>query len=432
MTDKPKGRLATLFSQLYFLVILGALLGILVGFVKPGLGEALRPLGDGFIKLIRMLLAPIIFGTIVAGIAQMGDLKKVGKVGLKALIYFEVVSTLALVIGLVVANVLRPGDGISVHVNVSDSESLAGFTPAVTQQSIAGFFLDIIPSTFVDAFVKGNLLPVILIALLSGCALARMGERGKSIAGAIDKILQVFFGMVRIVMWLAPVGAFGGMAFTVGKYGMSSLKSLGWFVAGVYFTSVCFIGVVLGGIAWLNRVSLWKFLAYIKDEILIVFATCSTEAVLPRMMVKLEKLGCARPIVGLVLPAGYTFNADGTAIYLTLGALFVAQATNTHLSLSDQLLILGVLMLTSKGSAGVASAGFVTLAATLASMNKIPMAGLALLLGVERFVNAARAVTNLIGNGIATITVARWERAFDEKQAAAVLDGRIKDQAIEP
>jgi DAACS family dicarboxylate/amino acid:cation (Na+ or H+) symporter/aerobic C4-dicarboxylate transport protein len=222
------------------------------------------------------------------------------------------------------------------------------------------------------------------------------------------------------------------MAFTVGKYGMSSLKSLGWFVAGVYFTSVCFIGVVLGGIAWLNRVSLWKFLVYIKDEILIVFATCSTEAVLPRMMVKLEKLGCARPVVGLVLPAGYTFNADGTAIYLTLGALFVAQATNTHLSLSDQFLILGVLMLTSKGSAGVASAGFVTLAATLASMNKIPMAGLALLLGVERFVNAARAVTNLIGNGIATITVARWEGAFDEVKAAAVLDGKVKDQAIEP
>ena len=429
MTDKPKGRLAKLFGQLYFLVIVGALLGILVGFVKPDLGQALRPLGDGFIKLIRMLLAPIIFGTIVAGIAQMGDLKKIGKVGLKSLIYFEVVSTLALVIGLIVANVLRPGDGINVQVSVPDSDALAGYAPGVSPQNVAGFFLDLIPSTFVDAFAKGNLLPVILIALLFGCVLAQMGERGKSIAGAVDAVLQVFFGMVRIVMWLAPIGAFGGMAFTVGKYGVSSLKSLGWFVAGVYFTSVCFIAVVLGGIAWLNRVSLWKFLAYIKDEILIVFATCSTEAVLPRMMVKLEKLGCARPVVGLVLPAGYTFNADGTAIYLTLGALFVAQATNTHLSLPDQLLILGVLMLTSKGSAGVASAGFVTLAATLASMNKIPMAGLALLLGVERFVNAARAVTNLIGNGIATIVIARWEKAFDEKQAAAVLDGRVNEPA---
>lgn len=431
MTDKPKGRLAALFGQLYFLVLLGALLGILVGFLNPHLGEALKPLGDGFIRLISMLLAPIIFGTIVAGIAQAGDLKKIGRVGLKALIYFEVVSTLALVIGLIVANVLQPGAGMNVDPSSLNRESLANYASDAKQLTVTGFFLNVIPSTFVDAFVKGNMLQVIVIALLFGCAVAKLGERGKPVARAVDSILQVLFGMVRIVMWLAPIGAFGAMAFTVGKYGVSSLKSLGWFIAGVYITSLCFIGVVLGGIARLNRVSLWKFLKYIRDEIVIVFATCSTEVVLPRMMAKMEKLGCARPVVGLVLPAGYTFNADGTAIYLTLAALFVAQATNTHLLLSDQLLILGVLMLTSKGSAGVAGAGFVTLAATLASMNKIPLAGLALLLGVDRLVNAARAVTNLIGNGIATITVARWESAFDEKQAAAMLDGRAKEPAAE-
>jgi aerobic C4-dicarboxylate transport protein len=430
VTDQPKGRLATLFGHLYFQVILGTLLGILVGFLKPGLGEALKPLGDGFIKLIRMLLAPIIFGTIVVGIAKMGDLKKIGRVGIKALIYFEIVSTLALVIGLIVANVLKPGAGMNVDASTLDTKSLATYTSAAKQQDVTTFFMDMIPSTFAEAFVKGNMLPVIVIAVLTGFAVAQLAERGKKVVEAIDRFLQVLFEMVRIVMRLAPIGAFGAMAFTVGKYGVSSLKSLGWFVAGVYFTTVCFIVVVLGGIAWLNRVSLWRFLKYIKEEIIIVFATCSTEAVLPRMMVKLEELGCARPVVGLVLPAGYTFNADGTAIYLSMAALFVAQATNTHLSLPDQLLILGVLLFTSKGSAGVAGAGFITLAATLASMDKIPMAGLALLLGVDRFVNAARAVTNLIGNGIATITVARWERAYDEKRASALLDGKVKEQGV--
>jgi aerobic C4-dicarboxylate transport protein len=430
VTDKPKGRLATLFGQLYFQVIVGALLGILVGFLNPGLGEALKPLGDGFIKLIRMLLAPIIFGTIVVGIAKMGDLKKIGRVGIKALIYFEVVSTLALVIGLVVANVLKPGAGMNVDPNTLDTQSLATYTSA-KPQDVTSFFLDIIPSTFVDAFVKGSMLQVSLVALLAGFALAALAERGKTTVAGIDHVLQVLFGIVGIVMRLAPIGAFGAMAFTIGKYGVSSLKSLGWLMAGVYFASLFFIVVVLGGIAWLNHVSFWKFLKYIKDEIVIVFATCSTEAVLPRMMIKLENLGCARPVVGLVLPAGYTFNADGTAIYLSLAALFVAQATNTRLSLPDQLLILGVLLFTSKGSAGVAGAGFITLAATLASMNKIPLAGLALLLGVDRFVNAARAVTNLIGNGIATITIARWEKAYDEERASAVLDGRVKDEAME-
>jgi Na+/H+-dicarboxylate symporter len=430
VTDQPKGRLTTLFGHLYIQVILGTLLGVLVGFLKPDLGESLKPLGDGFIKLIRMLLAPVIFGTIVVGMARMGDLKQIGRVGIKALVYFEIVSTLALVIGLIVANVVKPGVGMNVDARELDAQALANYTSAAKQQDVTTFFLDMIPATFGEAFVKGNMLPVILIAVLTGLAVAQLNEAGKKLVEAIDRFLQVLFGMVRIVMRLAPIGAFGAIAYTVGKYGVSSLKSLGWFIAAVYFTSICFIAVVLGGIAWLNRVSLWKFLKYIKEEIVIVFATCSTEAVLPRMMVKLEELGCARPVVGLVLPAGYTFNADGTAIYLTLAALFVAQATNTHLSLPDQLIILGVLLFTSKGSAGVAGAGFITLAATLASMNKIPMAGLALLLGVDRFVNAARAVTNLIGNGIATITVARWERAYDEKRAAGVLDGKMKEQGI--
>lgn len=421
--DKPKNKVLRLFGQLYFQVILGVLAGILVGWLNPDLGESLKPLGDGFIKLIKMLLAPIIFGTIVVGIVKMGNMKEVGRVGIKALVYFEVVSTLALIIGLVIVNVLQPGAGMNIDPTTLDTQSLAAYTSAAKSQDVVSFFMDIIPSSVGDAFVKGNMLPVILFALLFGLALAQLPDRGKTIVEVIDSILAGLFGIVRMVMWLAPIGAFGAMAFTVGKYGPGSLRPLGKLIAGVYATSFVFIVVVLGIIARLARVSLWKFLKYIRDEIVIVFATSSTEAVLPRMMVKLERLGCAKPVVGLVLPTGYTFNADGTSIYLTMAAIFVAQATNTHLSLANQLLVLAVLLLTSKGSAGVAGAGFVTLAATLSTMDKIPVAGIALLLGVDRFINVARAVTNLIGNGIATIVVARWEKAFDEKQASAVLNG---------
>jgi Na+/H+-dicarboxylate symporter len=426
-----KGKLATLFGHLYFQVILAVLLGIIIGFLQPTLGESLKPLGDGFIKLIRMLLAPIIFGTIVVGIAKMGNLREIGRVGIKALIYFEVVSTLALVIGLIVVNVLKPGAGMNIDPATLDTKSLATYTAAANQQDVVGFFLDIIPSSILDAFVKNNMLQVIFFAVLFGLALAHLPDRGKTIVEVTDSVLHGLFGIVRMIMRLAPIGALGGIAFTVGKYGLGSLMPLGRLVAGVYLTSLIFIFAVLGGIARLGRVPFWKFLRYIKDEIAIVFATSSTEAVLPQMMAKLEHLGCAKPVVGLVLPTGYTFNADGTAIYLTMAAIFVAQATNTHLSLGDQLLVLGVLMLMSKGSAGVAGAGFVTLAATLASMDKIPVAGITLLLGVDRFVNAARAVTNLIGNGIATITVARWEGAFDLNRASAVLDGEAHDPAID-
>ena len=417
-----QSKLAALFGHLYFQVILGVVVGIVIGCVNPALGEALKPLGDGFIKLIKMLLAPIIFGTIVVGIAKMGNLREIGRVGIKALVYFEVVSTIALLIGLVVVNVLKPGVGMNVNLGSLDAKSLATYTSAAKQHGVAEFFLNIIPSSVLDAFVQGNMLQVILFSVLFGLALAHLPERGKLVVNVIDSALHGLFGIVRMIMYLAPLGALGAIAFTVGKYGLGSLKPLGWLVACVYITSAVFIVGVLGGIARFCRIPFWKFLRFIEDEIAVTFATSSTEAVLPQMMAKLEQLGCSQPVVGLVLPTGYTFNADGTAIYLTMGAIFVAQATNTHLALGDQLLVLAVLMLTSKGSAGVAGAGFVTLAATLSTMDKIPVAGLALLLGVDRFINAARAVTNLIGNGIATLVIARWENALDEKQASAVLN----------
>jgi len=429
---KPRGKVANLIGHLYFQVILGVLAGILIGYFWPQWGASLKPLGDAFIKLIKMLLAPIIFGTIVVGIAGMGNLKEVGRVGIKALVYFEIISTLALAIGLVVVNVLQPGAGMNVDVTKLDTKSLGAYTSAAKSQDAVSFFLDIIPSSVVDAFARGSMLQVILFSVLFGLALSQLPDRGKTIVNLLDAILHGLFGIVRMIMRLAPVGALGAMAFTVGTYGLRTLVSFARLMAGVYITSLAFIIVILGSVAWVSRVSLWKFLKYIEDEIVITFATCSTEAVLPRMMLKMEKLGCAKPVVGMVLPAGYAFNADGTSIYLTMAAIFIAQATNTHLSLADQLLVLGVLVFTSKGSGGVAGAGFVTLAATLASMDKIPVAGLALLLGVDRFINEARAVTNLIGNGVATIAVARWENAFDEKQADAILNGKVAEPSNKP
>ncbi len=376
-----------------------------------------------FIKLIKMLLAPIIFGTIVAGIAKMGSIKEVGRVGLKALVYFQIVSTLALAIGLLLVDAMKPGVGMNIDASTIDAKSFAGYTAAAQGQGAVNFFMNIIPSSVAGAFVEGNMLQIILFSVLFGLALAQLPDRGRVIVGVIDSVLHGLFGIVRFVMYLAPLAALGAMAFTVGKYGFASLGAFGKLLGAVYLASFLFIVVVLGIIARLNRVSLWQYLKFFKDEILITFATASTEAVLPRMMAKLEQLGCARPVVGMVLPAGYTFNADGTSIYLTMGAIFIAQATNTPLSWHDQLLLLAVSLFTSKGSAGVAGAGFIALAATLASTGKIPVAGLVLLVGIDRFVNSARAVTNLIGNGIATIVVARWEKSFDEKQAAAALNG---------
>jgi Na+/H+-dicarboxylate symporter len=431
--DRKKEKIATLFSHLYFQIIVCVLLGIIIGFIKPDWGVALKPVGDGFIKLIKMLLAPIIFGTLVVGVAKMGDMKEIGRVGIKALIYFEIVSTLALVIGLIVVNVVQPGVGMNVDPASIDTKSIAMYTSAAKHQDAVSFFMDIIPTSVGDAFVKGNMLQIILFALLFGLAVAFLHDKGKKEMAikVIDSLLYGMFGIVRIVMWLAPLGAFGAMAFTVGQYGLGSLTSLGKLIASVYITSFVFIFFVLGAIAMYNRIPLWKFLMYIKEEILIALATCSTEAVLPRMMVKLEQLGCSKPVVGLVLPTGYAFNADGTAIYMTMAAIFIAQAMNIPLTIWDQLLVLGVLLFTSKGSAGVAGAGFITLAATLASMDKIPVAGMVILLGVDRFINEIRALVNVIGNGIATVTVARWEGAFDDKRAADVLDGKMGDLAVD-
>ena len=419
-----RSRLRGILGQLYFQVLLGIVLGAVFGTVFPHAGAQLKPLADGFLALIRMLLAPIIFGTVVVGIAKMGNIKEVGRVGLKALVYFEVVSTAALVIGLVVVNLVKPGSGMNVDPATIDPRAIASYTSSAKGQTVVDFFLGIIPTSVVDAFAKGNMLQVILFSVLLGVAMARIGPSGKLLVDVIDRLLEGLFGIVRMVMRLAPLGAFGGMAFTVGKYGLGSLASLGRLMACVYVTSALFVFVVLAFIARLSGLSLLKFLRYIGAEIAVTFGTSSTEAVLPRMMTKLEHLGCERSVVGIVLPAGYTFNADGTSIYLTMAAIFIAQATNTHLTIWDQLVVLGVLLLTSKGSAGVAGAGFVALAATLSSMDKIPVAGLVLLLGVDRFINEARAVTNLIGNGIATLAVGRWEGALDLARARAVLDGK--------
>ena len=413
-----------LLSQLYIQLLIAIALGILVGRFFPHFAAALKPLGDIFIKLIKMLLAPIIFCTVAVGIARMRNIKEVGRVGVKALIYFEVVSALALVIGLVVVNLVRPGHGMNIDAATLDSRALAAYTAAAQKQGALDFLMNIIPTSAVGAFTEGNMLQIILFSILFGIALSRLGERTMPFVRMMDTFLHGMFGIVRMVMYLAPLAAFGAMAFTIGKYGLHTLAAYGRLMSGVYLTSLVFIVFVLGFIARLCRISLWSLVKYFKDELLITFGTCSTEAVLPQMMAKLETLGCEPTLVGLVLPAGYTFNAAGTSIYLTMAAIFVAQATNTPLTLTDQLLVLGVLLLTSKGSAGVAGAGFVTLAATLSTMGgKIPVAGLVLLLGVDSFLNEARAVTNLIGNGVATVAIARWEGAFDEARAQQALGG---------
>jgi len=415
-------KLKKYLSKLYIQVLIGILAGILVGHFYPDIGADLKPLGDLFIKLIRMALAPIIFASVVVGIARMNDLHEAGRVGVKAVLYFEVASTIALVVGLFVVNVIKPGSGMNIDPAHIDSSAIAGYAHAAHEHTALGFLMSIVPNSIVGAFANGDILPIIFFSVLFAVALAKLGPRTAPLVDMLDMFLQGMFGVVRIVMYVAPVGAFGGMAFTIAKYGLGTLASFGELMLCLYLTSIFFVVVVLGLVMRLCGLSLWKYLRYIRDEILITFGTASTEAVLPQMLVKMENLGCSRPVVGMVLPTGYTFNADGTAIYLTMAAIFVAQAMNIHLTLLDQLVVLGVLLLTSKGSAGVAGAGFVALAATLASMHKIPVSGLVLLLGVDRFLNEARAVTNLIGNGVATIVVARWEGAMDIDRARAVLN----------
>jgi Na+/H+-dicarboxylate symporter len=415
---RRRGRLGPLWLQ----VLVAVILGVLIGIYLPETGTALKPLGDGFVRLIRMALAPIIFGTIVVGIARMGDMHEVGRVGVKALLYFEVVSSLSLLMGLVAVDVLQPGRGMNIDPRTLDAHAVAGYASTAQHLDVADFLLDIIPNSVGDAFVRGNILQLILFGVLFGLALTRFRERAKPLVDVMELMLEGLFGIVRMVMVLAPIGTLGAMAYTIGRYGIGSLLELAQLTFEVWAVSILFVVVVLGLIARAAGFSLWKFLRYIREEILITLGTSSSEAVLAPLITKMERLGCAKPVVGLVMPAGYTFNADGTSIYLGMCALFIAQATNTPLSLQQQVVVLLVLMLTSKGSAGVAGAGFVTLAATLASMNQIPVAGIVLLLGVDRFTNAARAITNIIGNGVATIVVAKWEGAFDAERAAAVLD----------
>ncbi|AZF54016.1 C4-dicarboxylate transport protein [Pseudomonas sp. R4-34-07] len=423
------------YSQLYVQVLIGIVIGAAIGHFEPQFGARLQPFADGFIKLIKMLLAPIIFGTVVVGIAKMGSIKEVGRIGVKALLYFEILSTIALVIGLIVVNVVKPGAGMNINATTLDASAIAKYSQAASEQGgTIDFFLNIIPSTFIGAFSNGVMLQVILISVLMGVALVQMGETSKPLINTIDLFLQGLFKIVAMVMRLAPLGAGAGMAFTIGKYGIGTLLSLGQLLVALYITTLIFIVVVLGAVARWSGMPLMQFLRYFKDEILITLGTCSTEAVLPRMMVKLEKLGCKKSVVGMVLPTGYAFNADGTCIYLTMAAIFIAQATNTPLTFMDQMILLGVFLLTSKGSAGVAGAGFITLAATLTTIHSIPLVGLVLLLGIDRFLNEARAVTNLIGNGIGTLAIAKWDNSFDveacEREIAAMKHEKTARKAL--
>ena len=411
-----------LYQHLYVQVLTAITIGIVLGHFYPETGASMKPLGDGFIKLIKMIIAPIIFCTVVTGIAGMRDMDKVGRVGVKALLYFEFVSTLALLIGLIVVHVIQPGAGMNVDASTLDTQGLSAYTGAAKAQSTVDFLLNIIPASAVDAFAKGNILQVLLFSLLFGFSLAAMKETGAEVVLFINKFSQALFGIVETIMKLAPIGAFGAMAFTIGKYGIASLAPLAKLMGSFYLTCLLFIFIVLGFIARYSGFSIVKFIIYIKDELLIVLGTSSSESVLPRMMNKLEKLGCSKPVVGLVIPTGYSFNLDGTSIYLAMASIFVAQATNTELTMTQELTMLGVLLLTSKGAAGVTGSGFITLAATLSAIPTIPVAGLALILGIDRFMSEARALTNIIGNGVATVVAAKWENELDEKKLHAMLN----------
>ncbi len=414
------------YARLYIQVLAAIAVGIALGFFFPDTGAAMKPLGDGFIKLIKMMIAPIIFATVVMGIANIGDLKEVGRVGMKALLYFEVVSILAMVIGMVVVNLVQPGAGMNIDVHTLDTKSIADYAASGQHYSTTDFFMNIIPATLFDAFSKGEILQVLLISILTGISLTLVGERGKPLLQLLELVSHTLFGIIGIIMKLAPIGAFGAMAFTIGKYGIGSLHQLGLLMLCMYGTCALFVVVVLGLIAKMSGFSIWKFLKYIQEEVLIVLGTSSSESVLPRVMVKMTELGCTRSVVGLVIPTGYSFNLDGTSIYLTMAAIFIAQATNVHLSLGEQLSILMVLMLTSKGAGAVVGAGFITLAATLATLGgKLPVEGLALLVGIDRFMAEARSITNIIGNCVATVVIAKWEGALDVDLMRRTLDGDV-------
>jgi len=420
------------YKSLYLQVIVAIVIGVLLGHFYPQTGEAMKPLGDGFIKLIKMIIAPIIFCTVVVGIAGMEDMKKVGKTGGYALLYFEIVSSIALIVGLIIVNTVQPGVGMNVDPASLDTKGIAAYTKPGQMQSTTEFLLNIIPNTVVDAFAKGEILQVLLFAVLFGFCLHQFGGRGTLVFDFIEKISHVFFAIVGVIMKVAPIGAFGAMAFTIGKYGLVSLVSLGKLMGTFYLTCLVFILVVLGIIARAHGFSVLKFIRYIKEELLIVLGTSSSESVLPRMMAKMENLGVKKSTVGLVIPTGYSFNLDGTSIYLTMAAVFVAQATNTEMTLTQQLTLLAVLLLTSKGAAGVTGSGFIVLAATLSAVGHVPVAGLALILGIDRFMSEARALTNLIGNGVATVVVGKWCGELDTARMRKVLNRETDDEADEP
>jgi aerobic C4-dicarboxylate transport protein len=411
----PSSRKPPFYRVLWVQVLVAMALAILLGYLSPARAVAMKPLGDAFIRMISMIITLIIFCTVVSGIAGMENLKKVGRVGGMALIYFEVVSTIALLIGLVVGNVVRPGAGFNVNLATLDAKSVADYDGQAKAQNVTDFLMHIIPTTVVDAFAKGDILEVVFVALLFGFALSAAGARAKPLVDLIDSLTQVVFKVVNILMKFAPIGAFGAMAYTVGRFGLASLGPLAKLIGTFWLTSMLFVVIVLGAIAWAASFNIFSFLAYIKEEILLVLAVSSSEIAIPTLMAKLEKLGCSKPLVGLVVPTGFTFNTDGTSLYMTMAALFVAQATNTHLTLVQQLTILAVAVLTSKGASGVQGASFIALVATLSVIPTIPVAGMALILGIDRFLSMFRALVNMIGNGVATLVLARWEGELDSE-----------------
>ncbi|MCL1498384.1 C4-dicarboxylate transporter DctA [Xanthomonas nasturtii] len=424
--SKPAGPLPAsvpFYRQLYFQVVVAIVLGALLGHFEPAFAESLKPLGDAFIKLVKMIIAPVIFLTIVTGIAGMTHLKTVGRVFAKAMTYFLFFSTLALVVGMVVAHVVQPGAGMNINPAELDQSAVNTYVQKSHELSLVGFLMDIIPATLISAFVDGNILQVLFVAVLFGIALALAGERGRPVLSFLEALTAPVFRLVHILMKAAPIGAFGAIAFTIGKYGVESLVNLAWLVGSFYITSLFFVLVILGLVCRLCGFSVLKLIRYLKAELLLVLGTSSSESALPSLMEKMEKAGCEKSVVGLVVPTGYSFNLDGTNIYMTLAALFIAQATNVDLTLGQQITLLAVAMLSSKGAAGVTGAGFITLAATLSVVPDVPVAGMALILGVDRFMSECRSLTNFIGNAVATVVVSRWENALDRDQLKLVLDG---------
>ncbi|HCI5869083.1 dicarboxylate/amino acid:cation symporter [Klebsiella pneumoniae subsp. pneumoniae] len=418
----------SIFKSLYVQVLTAIAIGILLGHFYPELGAQMKPFGDAFVKLIKIVIAPVIFCTVVTGIAGMESMKAVGRTGAVALLYFEVVSTIALIIGLIIVNVVQPGAGMNVDPSTLDAKAVAVYAEQAKDQGVVAFLLDVIPGSVIGAFASGNILQVLLFAVLFGFALHRLGSKGQLIFNVIESFSQVIFGIINMIMRLAPIGAFGAMAFTIGKYGVGTLVQLvqlGQLIICFYITCILFVVVVLGSIARATGFSIFKFIRYIREELLIVPGTSSSESALPRMLDKMEKLGCRKSVVGLVIPTGYSFNLDGTSIYLTMAAVFIAQATNSHMDIFHQITLLVVLLLSSKGAAGVTGSGFIVLAATISAVGHLPVAGLALILGIDRFMSEARALTNLVGNGVATVVVAKWVKELDAKQMDDVLNNRV-------